>query len=205
MNLKKMCGLWFLTALILIPTGAIGLELERYQHVTDGVILGIGRGITLFNKELESNRTEEISLGTQLVPDVLHLTVPFSNYNVDTRGGTGDALPIGTINVNTVGLALTLAIPGRWSPFVGVGGSFYSFDEKFETPANIQNTFGAEGHAGLRIRLIEKIFDAAQLHGTIAYQFSRLKPDISVPNKPEVDDVSLNRHHVVFRLELTGL
>ena len=58
MHLKKLGGLWLLTALILIPTGAIGLELERYQHVTDGVMLGIGRGITLFNKELESNRTE---------------------------------------------------------------------------------------------------------------------------------------------------
>ena len=68
MHLKKLGGLWLLTALILIPTGAIGLELERYQHVTDGVMLGIGRGITLFNKELESNRTEEISLGTQIIP-----------------------------------------------------------------------------------------------------------------------------------------
>ena len=205
MHLKKLGGLWLLTALILIPTGAIGLELERYQHVTDGVMLGIGRGITLFNKELESNRTEEISLGTQIIPDVLHVAVPFSNFKVDTRGGTGDALPIGTINVNTVGLAFTLAIPGRWSPFVGIGGSFYSFDEKFETPANIQNTFGAQGHTGLRIRLIEKIFDAAQLHGVIGYQFSRLKPSISIPDKPEVDALSLNRHHVVFRLELTGL
>ncbi len=205
MKLKKICGLWLLTGLLLMPTWAIGVELYQYQHVIDRMILSIGRGITLFDKELESERTEEISLGIQLIPNVLHLTVPFSNYKVDTRGGIGDALPIGTIDVNTVGLALTLAIPGQWSPFVGIGGSFYSFDEKFGTPANIQNTFGVDGYAGLRIRLIEKIFDVAQLHGTIAYQFSRLKPDISVPNKPEIDDVSLNRHHVVFRLELTGL
>ena len=205
MKLKMICGFWFLTELLLIPTRAIGVELDRYQHVTDSVILSVGRGITLFDKELESDRTEEISLGVQLVPDVLHLTVPFSNFEVDTRGGVSDVLPIGTIHVNTVGLALTWAVPWRWSPFVGIGGNFYSFDENFLTPANIQNTFGLEGCGGLRIRLIENIFDAAQLHGTIAYQFNRLKPGISMPDKPEIDNISLNRHHVVFRLELSGL
>ena len=205
MKLKKIFSFWFLTGVLLMPTRAISVELDRYQHVTDSVILSVGRGITLFDKELETDRTEEISLGVQLIPDVLHLTVPFSNFEVDTRGGISDVLPIGTIHANTVGLALTWAVPGRWSPFVGIGGSFYSFDENFLTPANIQNTFGLEGCGGLRIRLIEKIFDVAQLHGVIAYQFSRLKPGISVPNKPEIDNLSLNRHHVVFRLELTGL
>lgn len=205
MKLKKIFSFWFLTGVLLMPTRAISVELDRYQHFTDSVILSVGRGITLFDKELESDRTEEISLGVQLIPDVLHLTVPFSNFEVDTRGGASDVLPIGTIHVNTVGLALTWAIPGRWSPFVGIGGNFHSFDESFLTPANIQNTFGLEGGGGLRIRLIENIFDAAQLHGTIAYQFNRLKPGISVPNNPEIDSLSLNRHHVVFRLELTGL
>ena len=205
MKLKNIFSFWFLTGVLLMPTRAISVELDRYQHVTDSVILSVGRGMTLFDKELESDRTEEISLGVQLIPDVLHLTVPFSNFEVDTRGGASDVLPIGTIHVNTVGLALTWAIPGRWSPFVGIGGNFHSFDESFLTPANIQNTFGLEGGGGLRIRLIENIFDAAQLHGTIAYQFNRLKPGISVPNNPEIDSLSLNRHHVVFRLELTGL
>lgn len=205
MKLTRICGLALIMGLLLMPRSGIGIELDRYQHVTDSVILSVGRGITLFDKELESNRTEEISLGVQLIPDVLYLTVPFSNFEVDTRGGASDVLPIGTIHVNTVGLALTWAIPGRWSPFVGIGGNFHSFDESFLTPANIQNTFGLEGGGGLRIRLIENIFDAAQLHGTIAYQFNRLKPGISVPNNPEIDSLSLNRHHVVFRLELSGL
>jgi hypothetical protein len=182
-----------------------GIELDQYKHVAEGVTGSIGRGITLFNKELESARTEEISLGIQLIPDVLHLSVPFGNYEVDTRGHISDALPIGIINVNTVGIALTLAIPGRWSPFIGIGGDFYSFDEQFSTPANIQNTFGAKGYGGLRVRLIENIFEVVQLHGAIAYQFSLLKPSISVPNKPEIDDLLLNRHGVMFQLELTGL
>jgi hypothetical protein len=188
-----------------MPRLGFSIELNQHKHAADGVTISIGRGITLFDKELESARTEEISLGIQLIPDVLHLSVPFSNYEVDTRGGIDDALPIGAINVNTVGLALTLAIPGRWSPFVGVGSNFYSFDERFGTPANIQNMFGVGGYGGLRIRLIEKIFDVVELHGAIVYQFGLLKPDISVPNKPEIGDLSLNRHSVMFRLELTGL
>ena len=205
MRLNSVYGLAVIIGLLSIPRSGIGIELERYKHVTNRVILNSGRGITLFDKELESDRTEEISVGVQLIPDVLHLTVPFGNFEVDTRGGVSDVLPIGTIDVNTVGFALTLATRGRWSPFVGIGGNFYSFDESFLTPVNIQNTFGLEGCGGLRIRLIENIFDAAQLHGTIAYQFSRIKPGISIPNKPEIDNLFLNRHHVVFRLELTGL
>ncbi len=205
MKLKTVYQLGLLIALSLIPTLGFGIELDQYKHVAEGVTGSIGRGITLFNKELESARTEEISLGIQLIPDVLHLSVPFGNYEVDTRGHISDALPIGLINVNTVGIALTLAIPGHWSPFIGIGGDFYSFDEQFSTPANIQNTFGAKGYGGLRVRLIENIFEVVQLHGAIAYQFSLLKPNISVPNKPEIDDLLLNRHGVMFQLELTGL
>ena len=205
MKLKTVCQLGFLLALPLIPTLGFGAELDQYKHVAKGVTVSIGRGITLFNKELESARTEEISLGIQLIPDVLHLSVPVGNYEVDTRGHISDALPIGVINVDTVGIALTLAIPGRWSPFVGIGGDFYSFDEQFSTPANIQNTFGVQGYGGLRVRLIENIFEVVQLHGAIAYQFGLLKPNISVPNKPEIDNLSLNRHGVMFQLELTGL
>lgn len=71
--------------------------------------------------------------------------------------------------------------------------------------ANIQNSFGGEGYAGLRIRLVERIFDIAQLDGIIAYQFSLLKPDVSLPNEPEIEDLSLNRHSITFRLDLAGL
>ncbi len=205
MKLKTVYKLSLLTSLLLIPTLGFGIELNQYKHVAEGVTGSIGRGITLFNKELESARTEETTLGIQLIPDVLRFSVPFGNYKVDTRGHPDDVLPIGVINVNTVGVALTLAIPGRWSPFVGIGGDYYSFDEQFSTPANIQNTFGAKGYGGLRVRLIENIFEVVRLHGAMAYQFSLLKPNISVPNKPEIDDLLLNRHSVMFRLELTGL
>ena len=205
MKLKTVCQHGLLIALSLVPTLGFGIELDQYKHVAKGVTGGIGRGITLFNKELESARAEELSLGIQLIPDVLHFSVPFGNYSVDTRGHINDALPIGSINVSTVGIILTLAKPGRWSPFVGIGGDFYSFDEQFIMPANIQNTFGARSHGGMRVRLIENIFEVVQLHGTMVYQFSLLRPDISVPNKPEIDDLWLNRHGVMFRLELTGL
>lgn len=205
MTFKTAYKLWLFTPLLLIPTLGFGIELDQYKHVADGVTVSMGRGITIFDKELESTRTEEISLGIQLIPDILHFSVPFSNYQIDTRGHTNDTLPIGAIDVNTVGMALTLAIPKRWTPFIGIGGNFYSFDEQFSTPANIHNTFGVEGYGGLRVRLIESIFEVAQLHGAIAYQFSLLKPNISVPNKPGIDDLLLNRHSVMFRLELTGL
>ena len=204
MKLKTVCGFWLFIGLLLTPALSSAVELDQYKHVADGVVVSIGRGITLFVKELESARTEGVSIGIQLT-NVLRFSVPFSNYEVDTQGHDNDVLPFGTIDVKTVGLALTLGIPGRWSPFVGIGGNFYSFDEQFDTPANIQNTFGAEAYGGLRSRLIDKIFDVAQLHGSIAYQFSFLEPDVSVPNKPEIENLSLNRHSVTFRLELTGL
>jgi len=206
MQLKMLFGLWIFTVLLLASTLCFAVELDRYKHVADGVIVSVGRGLTFSNDELEAARTGEVSLGIQLVPNVLHFLVPFSNYQVDTRGHADDVLPIGTLDVKTVGVALTLGLPRRWSPFMGIGWNFYSFDEQFGAAmANIQNTFGAEGYAGLRIRLIEKIFDVAQLHSTITYQFSLLKPGISVPDKPKIENLSLNRHSITFRLELTGL
>jgi hypothetical protein len=193
-----------LIALLGVPTLSFAVELDQYKQVARGVVVGIGRGLTITDDELETARTEEFSIGIQLT-NALRFSVPFSSYQVDTRGHTDDILPIGTLDVKTVGIALTLGGRGRWSPFIGIGGNFYSFDERFNTPANIQNAFGAEAHIGLRRRLINNIFDAAQLHGAIGYGFSFLKPAVSVPDRPEVEDLSLIRHSVIFRLELTGL
>lgn len=39
----------------------------------------------------------------------------------------------------------------------------------------------------------------------IAYQFSLLKPDVSISNRRDIEDLSLNRHSVTFWLELNGL
>ena len=206
MKLKTVLKFWMTMVWLLVASVSFAVELGQYKQVAHGVIFSIGRGLTFSNDELEAASTKEMSVGIQLVPNVLHLSVPFSNYEVDTRGHTNDVLPLGTLDVKTVGLALTLGLRGRWAPFVGVGGNFYSFEEQFgQSAANIQNSFGAEGYGGLRFRLIEKIFDVAQLHGTIAYQFSLLEPDVSIPHRPEVNDLSLNRHSVTFRLELTGL
>ena len=102
-------------------------------------------------------------------------------------------------------MILTLSGRGKLAPYIGLGTNFYHFNEQFVTPANIQNTFGAEASIGLNIRLIDNIFEVAQLYGSFGYQFSFLKPTVNVPTRPEVEALSLNRHSITFRLEVLGL
>ena len=190
--------------LVGFPTIGTALELERYSHVAKGGVVSVGRGLAITNDELEIARTEEFSIGFQLTPS-LRFSVPFSSYVVDTRGGNADVLPFGTLDVETVGMMLTLSGRGKWAPFIGLGTNFYAFTEQFAAPANIQNTFGAEASTGLNIRLIDSIFKVAQLHGSVGYQFSFLRPGVSVPTRPDVEALSLNRHSITFRLEILGL
>lgn len=187
-----------------LPTVGAALELEKYSHVAKGGIVSVGRGLTITDNELEIARTEEFSIGFQLTP-TLRFSVPFSNYRVDTRGHNTDILPFGMLNVETVGMMLTLSGRGKWAPFIGLGTNFYAFTEQFAMPANIQNTFGAEASAGLNVRLIDSIFEVAQLRGSFGYQFSFLRPAVSVPTRPDVEALSLNRHSIIFRLEILGL
>lgn len=191
-------------AFIGFPTVGIALELEKYMHVAKGGVVSTGRGLTVTNSELETARTEEFSIGFQLTP-ALRFSVPFSSYTVDTRGSNDEVLPFGMLNVETVGMMLTLSGRGKWAPFIGLGANFYDFTEQFATPANIQNTFGAEASTGLSIRLIDSIFEVAQLHGSLGYQFSFLRPRVSVPARPDVEVLWLNRHSITFRLEILGL
>ena len=135
----------------------------------------------------------------------LRFSVPFSSYAVDTRGGITDVLPFGTLDVETVGMMLTLSGRGKWAPFIGIGTNFYAFRNGSVRLRNIQNTFGAEAATGLNIRLIDSIFKVAQLRGSLGYQFSFLRPKISVPTRPDVAALSLNRHSITFRLEILGL
>ena len=193
-----------LVGLVGAPTGGTALELEKYSHVAKGGVVSVGRGLTITNDELEIARTEEFSIGFQLTP-ALRFSVPFSNYSVDTRGGNTDVLPFGMLRVETVGVMLTLGGRGKWAPFIGLGTNFYAFTEQFAMPANIQNTFGAEASTGINVRLIDSIFEVAQLHGSFGYQFSFLRPAISVPTRPDVETLSLNRHSITFRLEILGL
>ncbi len=204
MKLLTTFGICILISLMGLPTIATALELEKYTHVARGGVVSVGRGLALTNKELETARTEEFSVGFQLT-SALRFSVPFSNYTVDTRGGSTDVLPFGMLNVETVGIILTLSGRGKWAPFIGLGTNFYAFTEQFTAPANIQNTFGAEASTGLNIRLIDSIFEMAQLHGSVGYQFSFLRPAVSVPTKPNIEALSLNRHSVTFRLEILGL
>ena len=160
--------------------------------------------MVITNDELETARTEEFSIGFQLTP-ALRFSVPFSSSIVDTRGSSDDILPFGMLNVETVGMMLTLSGRGKWAPFIGLGTNFYDFTEQFAAPANIQNTFGAEASTGLSVRLIDSIFEVAQLKGVLGYQFSFLNPKVNVPTRPDVEALLLNRHSITFRLEILGL
>lgn len=204
MKLLITFSICILVGLMGVPTIGTALELEKYAHVARGGIVSVGRGLAITSKELETARTEEFSVGFQLTP-ALRFSVPFGNYAVDTRGGNTDVLPFGMLNVETVGMMLTLNGRGKWAPFVGLGTNFYAFAEQFAAPANIQNTFGAEASTGFNIRLIDSIFEMAQLHGSVGYQFSFLRPAISVPTRPDVTALSLYRHSITFRLEILGL
>ena len=204
MKLLTTFSICILVSLMGLPAVGTTLELERYLHVAKGGVVSMGRGLAITDDELEAVRTEEFSIGFQLT-SALRFSVPFSNYAVDTRGGNTDVLPFGMLGVETVGVMLTLSGRGKWTPFIGLGTNFYAFSEQFTAPANIENTFGAEVSTGLNRRLIDSIFGVAQLHGSFGYQFSFLRPGVSVPTRPDVEALSLIRHSITFRLEILGL
>lgn len=204
MKLLTTFSICILVGLVRLPTVGTALELEKYLHVAKGGVVSIGRGLAITDGELETARTKEFSIGFQLT-STLRFSVPFSSYAVDTRGGNADVLPFGMLDVETVGMILTLSGRGKLAPCIGLGTNFYAFTEQFAVPANIQNAFGAEASIGLNMRLIDRIFGVAQLHGSFGYQFSFLKPKVSVPTRPDVEALSLNRHSITFRLEFLGL
>ena len=204
MKLLTTFSICIFVGLVGLPVVGPAFELEKYLHIAKGGVVSAGRGLAVTNNELETALTEEFSIGFQLTP-ALRFSVPFGNYVVDTRGSNTDILPFGMLNVETVGMMLTLSGRGKWTPFIGLGTNFYDFTEQFATPANIQNTFGAEASAGLSVRLIDSIFEVAQLNGSFGYQFSFLRPKVSVPARPDIEVLSLNRHSITFRLEILGL
>ena len=204
MKLLTTFSISMLIGLVGFPTIGTTLELEKYLHVAKGAVVSTGRGLSITNDELETARTEEFSMGFQLT-SALRFSVPFISYVVDTRGGSTHVLPFGTLNVETVGMMFTLSGRGKLAPFIGIGTNFYDFTERFAVPANIQNTFGAEASTGLNMRLVDSIFGVAQLNGSLGYQFSFLRPKVSVPTRPDVEALSLIRHGVTFRLEILGL
>ena len=204
MKLLTTFSICIFVGLMGLPTAGTAFEFEKYLHVAKGGVVSAGRGLTVTNDELETALTEEFSIGFQLTP-ALRFSVPFGSSIVDTRGSSADVLPFGMLNVETVGMMLTLSGRGKWAPFIGLGTNFYDFTEQFATPANIQNTFGAEASTGLSVRLIDSIFEVAQLNGSFGYQFSFLRPKVSVPARPDVEVLSLNRHSITFRLEILGL
>ena len=204
MKLLTTFSISMFIGLVGFPTIGTTLELEKYLHVAKGAVVSTGRGLAITNDELETARTEEFSMGFQLT-SALRFSVPFTSYIVDTRGGSTHVLPFGTVNVETVGMMFILSGRGKLAPFIGIGTNFYDFTERFAVPANIQNTFGAEASTGLNMRLVDSIFGVAQLNGSLGYQFSFLRPKVSVPTRPDVEALSLIRHGITFRLEILGL
>ena len=195
-----------LLAACVVAGSASALELGQYSRAAERFTLGFTRGLTLSNDEVEATLTESLDVGLDLASDRLRLTVPFGQHDVDTRGGADDLLPIGRLHVRTVGAILTLDPGDRGGPFLGVGGSFYSFEEAFgSTAANIHNSFAGEATAGLRFALIDDILELASLSGAVTYQFSLLRPRVSLPNRPEIDRIRLDRHSVYIGIQLTGL
>ena len=204
MKLLTTFSICIFVGLVGLPTVSTAFELEKYLHIAKGGVVSTGRGLAVTNDELETALTEEFSIGFHLTP-ALRFSVPFGSSIVDTRGSSADVLPFGMLGVETVGTMLTLSGRGKWAPFIGLGANFYSFTEQFTTPANIQNTFGAEASTGLSVRLIDSIFEVVRLNGSFGYQFSFLRPKVSVPARPDVEVLSLNRHSITFRLEILGL
>jgi len=195
-------GLIMFLGVLLSPTWVSAEDLMKYAHAGKGFTLSASRGIALRNDELEAARTEEFTLGIELKPNVLQLRIPFGSYEVDTRGMI---LPRGRVRAKSIGLAFWLGFGGEsWTPFIGVGGNFNSFQEMFMTMGNLESDFSAELSAGLRFRLAENLWNYAKLRGSIHYQATLLKPGVEVPGVTE-DRISMHRHNIVLTLEVIGL
>ncbi len=166
-SIMKHAGLiltFLFSAALLFPVLA-SADAMQYAHAGKGFTLGISRGITLRNDELEATGTKEFVVGVEVSPDVLQLRIPFGSYEVDTRGNT---LPRGRVRAKTVGASLWLGFGGEsWTPFVGAGGNFYSFQEQFMSMGNLESDFGAELYAGVRFRLVKSLWDYAKLRGAV--------------------------------------
>ncbi len=174
----------------------------QYAHAGKGFTLSVSRGISLRNDELEAALTNEFALGIELKPNVLQLRIPFGSYEADTRGMI---LPRGRVRAKSIGLAFWLGFGGdSWTPFIGAGGNFNSFEEMFMTMGNLESDFSAELAAGLRFRLAENLWDYAKLRGSIHYQATLLKPGVEVPEIIN-DRISMHRHSIVLMLEVVGL
>ncbi len=195
-------GLLLFLSVLLFPTW-VSADLMKYAHAGKGYTLSASRGFALRNDELEHALTEEFTLGIELKPNVLQLRIPFGTYEVDTRGK--GKLPPGTIRAKSIGVAFWLGFGGeRWTPFIGAGGAFYSFQDMLMT-GNLENDFGAELYAGIRFRLAENLWDYLKVRGALHYQATFLRPGVQLPDYPDTDRISMHRHSVVLMLEIVGL
>lgn len=202
MKTVKLLGFLIFAGICALPI-RVHAEPVEYAHAARGLTLSVGRGIAFRNDELESVQTKDLTLGIELKPNVLQLRVPFGSYEVDTRG---NILPPGRVRAKSIGASLWLGFGGEsWTPFVGAGGSFHSFQEQFKAEGNLESAFGADLYGGLRFRLVENLWDVLKLRAAIYYQATLLRPGIQIPGDPDIDNVSMHRHSVVLALEAVGL
>ncbi|MFC1715034.1 hypothetical protein ACFL6S_15300 [Candidatus Poribacteria bacterium] len=195
-------GLILFLGVLLSPRWVSAEDLMEYAHAGKGFTLSVSRGIMLRNDELEAARTKEFALGIELKPNVLQLRIPFGSYEADTRGNT---LPRGRIRAKSIGVAFWLGFGGEsWTPFIGAGGNFNSFEEMFMSMGNLESDFSAELSGGLRFTLAENLWDYAKLRGSVHYQATLLKPGVQVPESQD-DRIPMHRHSVVLTLEAVGL
>ena len=196
---------WFAFLLVLhvsiVPMQA-SADPMQYAHAARGFTLSSSSGVALSNDELEAARTKELTLGVELSPDVLQLRIPFGSYEVDTRG---KILPRGRVRAKSIGASLWLGFGGeRWTPFIGAGGSFYSFEEMFMTMGNLESSFGVELDSGIRFRVAKNLWNYLKLRGVVHYRATLLKPGVQVPEHSETE-ISMHRHSVILTLEAVGL
>ena len=91
-----------------VASAAWGIDVEPYREAVENVEVEFGRGIVLGNDEVEPALTESVTVNLWLAPGTLRLSVPFESYSVDTRAKGDSVLPLGSLDVSTVGVAFAL-------------------------------------------------------------------------------------------------
>ena len=110
MKRVSVAGVVIIAGLLWVGRAGAAVDLGEYRGAVSGLSVSVGRGLTLANDELEAARTESLTLGIDLAPDRLRLSVPFEEYDIDTRGREEHVLPIGGLRVRTIGAMLRLEL-----------------------------------------------------------------------------------------------
>ena len=86
MKRVSVAGVVIMVGLLSAGRAGAAVDLGEYRGAVSDLSVSVGRGLTLANDELEAVRTESLTLGIDLTPGRLRLSVPFEKFDVDTRG-----------------------------------------------------------------------------------------------------------------------